>query len=206
MQLDHQRLDRCRTDDLRRHLLQRCVRPAPQRYVRHPVSLLNVNPRITERLNSILSKTTGGQVSGRRSTRVDHGVLLLAPGLTLKPFFGFMSHPDQVDSPHAERQHHPRGLPRCPVRGGHGSLARAANLKPIRRSLRRHDIPTPAQQRTALIWLRISTDVKPRREMQSAHYVTHSVRIPVGLSGALRASGITASLPGHRCVSGPRER
>ena len=28
------------------------------------VSFLNVNPRITERLNSVLSKTTGGQVSG----------------------------------------------------------------------------------------------------------------------------------------------
>ena len=63
------------------------------------VSFLNVNPRITERLNSVLSKTTGGQVSG---AEIDYEVyygLAVAPGMTLKPFFGFMSHPDQVDSP-----------------------------------------------------------------------------------------------------------
>jgi porin len=63
------------------------------------VSLLNVNPLITDRLNSVLSKTTRGQVSG---AEIDYEVyygIAVAPGLSLKPFFGFMSHPDQVNSP-----------------------------------------------------------------------------------------------------------
>jgi hypothetical protein len=57
------------------------------------------NRRITERINSTLSKTTGGQAS---ASEIDYEVyygVALAPGVTLKPFFGFMSHPDQVDNP-----------------------------------------------------------------------------------------------------------
>jgi porin len=63
------------------------------------VSLVDVNRRITERINSTLSKTTGGQAS---ASDIDYEVyygVALAPGVTLKPFFGFMSHPDQVDNP-----------------------------------------------------------------------------------------------------------
>jgi porin len=62
-------------------------------------SLLEVNPRITERINSVLSKTTGGQAS---QAEIDYEVyygIALAPGMILKPFFGFMSHPDQVNNP-----------------------------------------------------------------------------------------------------------
>ena len=73
--------------------------PRPNDTLGVQVSLLNVNPRITERLNSILSKTTGGQVSG---AEIDYEVyygIAVAPGLSLKPFFGFMSHPDQVNNP-----------------------------------------------------------------------------------------------------------
>ena len=63
------------------------------------VSLVDVNPRITERINSILSKTTGGQASASEiSYEVYYGIAV-APGMTLKPFFGFMSHPDQVNNP-----------------------------------------------------------------------------------------------------------
>jgi porin len=61
------------------------------------ISLLNVNPRITERLNSILSKTTRGQASGAEiDYEVYYGVAV-APGMMLKPFVGFMSHPDQAN-------------------------------------------------------------------------------------------------------------
>jgi porin len=73
--------------------------PRPNDTLGVQVSLLDVNPRITERLNSILSKTTGGQVSG---AEIDYEVyygIAVAPGLSLKPFFGFMSHPDQVNNP-----------------------------------------------------------------------------------------------------------
>jgi carbohydrate-selective porin OprB len=63
------------------------------------VSLVDVNPRLTERINSVLSKTTGGQAS---ASEIDYEVyygIAVAPGMTLKPFFGFMSHPDQVNNP-----------------------------------------------------------------------------------------------------------
>jgi porin len=60
------------------------------------ISLVEVNPRITERVNSILSRTTGSQAAGAEiSYEVYYGVAL-APGMLLKPFFGFMSHPDQA--------------------------------------------------------------------------------------------------------------
>jgi porin len=62
------------------------------------ISLLNVNPLVTDRLNSILSKTTHGQAS---NAEIDYEIyygLAVAPGMTLKPFFGFMSHPDQANT------------------------------------------------------------------------------------------------------------
>jgi porin len=59
-------------------------------------TLINVNPRITERNNSILSLTTGGHVSGEEvAYEVNYG-FAVAPGLTLKPFLQFISHPDQA--------------------------------------------------------------------------------------------------------------
>jgi carbohydrate-selective porin OprB len=60
------------------------------------VSFLNVNPRITERVNSILSQTVGGQASRSEiSYQVNYGIAI-APGLSIKPFFEFISHPDQA--------------------------------------------------------------------------------------------------------------
>lgn len=59
------------------------------------VSLLGVNPRITERINSLLAKSTGGQASRSEvSYEVNYG-LAVAPGFTFKPFLQFISHPDQ---------------------------------------------------------------------------------------------------------------
>jgi carbohydrate-selective porin OprB len=59
-------------------------------------SLLYVNPRITERVNSILAQTTGGQASRSEIYyEVNYG-FFVAPGMQIKPFFGFMSHPDQA--------------------------------------------------------------------------------------------------------------
>ena len=73
--------------------------PRPNDTLGFVVSLVDVNPRLTERINSVLSKTTGGQAS---ASEIDYEVyygLAVAPGMTLKPFFGFMSHPDQVNNP-----------------------------------------------------------------------------------------------------------
>jgi porin len=59
------------------------------------VSLVDVNPRVTERVNSLLSLSTGGQASRSEiSYQVNYGVVV-APGLQIKPFFEFISHPDQ---------------------------------------------------------------------------------------------------------------
>jgi porin len=59
------------------------------------ISLVDVNPRVTERVNSVLSLTTGGQASRSEiSYQVNYGVAI-APGMQLKPFFEFISHPDQ---------------------------------------------------------------------------------------------------------------
>jgi porin len=60
------------------------------------VSLLDVNPRITERIDSVLSQTTGGQASRSEiSYQVNYG-FTIAPGMAIKPFFEFISHPDQA--------------------------------------------------------------------------------------------------------------
>jgi carbohydrate-selective porin OprB len=62
------------------------------------VSLVDLNPRVTERINSVLSKTSGGQASASEISYELYYGIALAPGMTLKPFVGFMSHPDQVNA------------------------------------------------------------------------------------------------------------
>jgi porin len=60
------------------------------------VSLVDVNPRITERINSILSRSSGGQASRSEiSYQVNYG-FAIAPGMMIKPFFEFISHPEQA--------------------------------------------------------------------------------------------------------------
>jgi carbohydrate-selective porin OprB len=62
------------------------------------VSLVTVNPRITERINTVLAQTTGGQASQSEiSYQVNYGVAI-APGMMLKPFLEFISHPDQANA------------------------------------------------------------------------------------------------------------
>jgi porin len=73
--------------------------PRPNDTLGFAVSLVDVNPRLTERVNSVLSKTTGGQASASEISYEVHYGVALAPGMTLKPFVGFMSHPDQVNNP-----------------------------------------------------------------------------------------------------------
>jgi porin len=63
------------------------------------VSLVDVNPRLTGRINSTLSKSGGGQVSASEIDYEAYYNIALAPGMVLKPFVGFMSHPDQVNNP-----------------------------------------------------------------------------------------------------------
>jgi porin len=59
-------------------------------------TLIDVNPRITERDNSVLAKTTKGQASEAEvAYEVNYGIAV-APGMTLKPFLQFISHPDQA--------------------------------------------------------------------------------------------------------------
>jgi carbohydrate-selective porin OprB len=62
------------------------------------VSLVGVNPRITERVNSLLSLTTGGHASRSEiSYEVNYG-FAIAPGMMIKPFLQFISHPDQANA------------------------------------------------------------------------------------------------------------
>ena len=62
------------------------------------ISLLNVNPRITERIDTTLAKSSRGQASRSEiSYEVNYG-MAVAPGLTFKPFAQFISHPDQSSS------------------------------------------------------------------------------------------------------------
>jgi carbohydrate-selective porin OprB len=59
-------------------------------------SLINVNPGITDRNNSVLAKTKGSQASGAKiAYEVNYGVAI-APGITFKPFLRFITHPDQA--------------------------------------------------------------------------------------------------------------
>ena len=62
------------------------------------VSFLGVNPRTTERINTVLSRTTGGQASRSEiGFEVNYGVVI-APGFSIKPFLQYISHPDQSAS------------------------------------------------------------------------------------------------------------
>jgi porin len=57
-------------------------------------SLINVNPRITQRLNTILATTTGGQASGAEiAYEINYGIAI-APGMIFKPFLQYISYPD----------------------------------------------------------------------------------------------------------------
>jgi len=63
------------------------------------VSYIGLNPRVTERIDSVLSRTTRGQASrSETSFQVNYGVAV-APGVMFKPFFEFISHPDQAAAP-----------------------------------------------------------------------------------------------------------
>lgn len=73
--------------------------PRPNDTLGLAVALVDVNPRLTERINSVLSKTTGGQASASETSYELYYGVAVAPGMTLKPFVGFMSHPDQVNNP-----------------------------------------------------------------------------------------------------------
>ena len=71
------------------------------------ISLVNVNPLITERVDSMLAQTTGGRASNAEiSYEVNYGVAV-APGLSIKPFVEFISHPDQAAfvAPHGVDTH-----------------------------------------------------------------------------------------------------
>jgi porin len=73
--------------------------PRPNDTLGLAVSLVDVNPRLTQRINSVLSKTTRGQASASEIDYEAYYGVAVAPGMTLKPFVGFMSHPDQVNNP-----------------------------------------------------------------------------------------------------------
>jgi porin len=71
------------------------------------ISLVNVNPLIADRVDSILSQTSGGNASRAEiSYEVNYG-FAVAPGLSIKPFVQFISHPDQaaVARPTADNTH-----------------------------------------------------------------------------------------------------
>lgn len=62
------------------------------------VSLIGINPRITERNNTVLARSTGGQTSRTEiGYEVNYG-FAIAPGLKFKPFLQYISHPDQAAS------------------------------------------------------------------------------------------------------------
>ena len=62
------------------------------------VSVVGINPRITERNDTSLARSTGGQTSRTEiGYEVNYG-FAIAPGLRLKPFLQFISHPDQSAS------------------------------------------------------------------------------------------------------------
>lgn len=60
------------------------------------VTVLYDNPRITERVDTLLSRDGGGHVSRAEMSYETYYGFHLAPGLSVKPFFGFISHPDQA--------------------------------------------------------------------------------------------------------------
>lgn len=62
------------------------------------VTYIGLNPRVTDRIDSVLSRSTRGQSSKSEiSYQINYG-LAVAPGVMFKPFFEFISHPDQIAS------------------------------------------------------------------------------------------------------------
>ena len=57
-----------------------------------------VNSRITEHLDSVLSKDGGGQTSRSEVSYQANYRIAVAPGFEIKPFAEFISHPDQEAS------------------------------------------------------------------------------------------------------------
>lgn len=62
------------------------------------VSYTAVNSRITERIDSVLSKAGGGQASRSEVSYQANYRIAVAPGFEIKPFAEFISHPDQEAS------------------------------------------------------------------------------------------------------------
>ena len=62
------------------------------------VSYTAVNSRITERIDSVLAKTGGGQASRGEISYQANYRFAVAPGFEIKPFAEFISHPDQEAS------------------------------------------------------------------------------------------------------------
>lgn len=62
------------------------------------ISYTAVNSRITERVDSMLSKTGGGQASRGEVSYQANYRFAVAPGFEIKPFAEFISHPDQEAS------------------------------------------------------------------------------------------------------------
>ncbi len=71
------------------------------------VSLVDVNPRLAEHVDSVLSRSTGGQASRSEISYEANYGLAIAPGMSFKPFVEFISHPDQaaVSGPSANNTH-----------------------------------------------------------------------------------------------------
>ncbi|HEY2051664.1 MAG TPA: carbohydrate porin [Caulobacteraceae bacterium] len=71
------------------------------------ISLVNPNPLVTERIDSMLALTTGGAASHEEiGYEVNYGIAM-APGFSIKPFVQFISHPDQnaVAAPSGNNTH-----------------------------------------------------------------------------------------------------
>ena len=62
------------------------------------ISYTAVNSRITERIDSVLSKAGGGQASRSEVSYQANYRFAVAPGFEIKPFAEFISHPDQEAS------------------------------------------------------------------------------------------------------------
>jgi len=60
---------------------------------------IGVNPRVTERITSVLSFSKGGQASRSEISYEVYYGFTVAPGVVFKPYAQFISHPDQVTSP-----------------------------------------------------------------------------------------------------------
>jgi len=62
------------------------------------IAHVDVNPRIAERVNSLLAESGGGRVIGSEmSYEVNYG-FAIAPGMSFKPFAEYVTNPDQADA------------------------------------------------------------------------------------------------------------